>query len=352
MLMKRVTVALLAVSALAACGADEPTSPTAPILEHNGAVDLKALWERLLPEAAWTFDAGSARRSQDGTEGAVTHRVRILDPGGGQAKHLDGIQLPQGATKHQVRQYVAQVLGAAIRARRGGPYSSTAPEIEFLGRVGGAHVDVLLEPLQHLERLGPDLYLIEAVGRLADGMHREMVLATLPYAEELIAVVIAKHWTQAAAPILMRVLAKQSRYLDPRWAIAAAEVAGPEHYADLRFQVAEGQSPLEVWKAIRELPGMEPLDAPVEEMWRQATADHHRWSELAVIASHYGHADALEVFARYLRRRPWWWDMFHSLTGYGSWRANRGQVAGAAAWVAAHRDDLVFDHVERRYRVE
>jgi hypothetical protein len=152
-----------------------------------------------------------------------------------------------------------------------------------------AYVDILREPLLHLERTGPDLYVIEAVERMTDWTHKEMVLAALPHTQRLIDVVVAKRWTQAAAPTLLRVLAERSRNLDPHWVIAAAEVAAPEHYNDLRFQVAEGQWPLEVWKVIRDLPGMEPLDAFVEKTRRKAREGYqYRWYEFAVIASHYG----------------------------------------------------------------
>ena len=348
---KSIGVVLLVLLGVAACGEDEPAPLVVEASEHEETLDKQALWRPLLP-------VGELRDHRTETvtaDGKTVICVEVpLRPPGEDARrdHLDGVHLSRHATKHEVRRYVAQVLRAAHRARR--IYSTRDPEIELLECVGGKHVDVLLEPLVHLDSVNAGSYLIEAMKELADESHKDLILESLADVPRLIAVVVAKGWTESAAPTLLRALEKRSRHLHPDWVTAAARVARPQHYDHLKFQLAEGQDPAGVWLAIRDLPGMEPLDEFVDTTWRGATEEeyHYRWYELAVVAAHYGHVNALEPLARRLPETRRWWGLFQSLTGFGQGRTDPWRYADAQSWVATHKDDLVFDRVEQRYHLK
>jgi hypothetical protein len=75
-----------------------------------------------------------------------------------------------------------------------------------------------------------------------------------------------------------------------------------------------------------------------------------RWQrgQLAAVAAHYGHVDALEVLVDGIDDDSIWQaaDVFRRLTPY------RGPDAGAAEWFEANRERLVFDAAAKRYRVE
>ncbi len=341
-------IVILPLSLLAACaeGADE--APEAGELMEPTA--LAALWQRLVPEPPAREPAPGEVVARDGSATVVVHRMPLDSPAHDNGAHLTGIELPENATKPQVREYVAAVLRAAASMERN-MWSTRDPEIEKLAEVGTEHADILLEPLVHLDRIGPDVHLLGALERVAGAEHKALVLAALLENHRLLDVVTTHDWTEAAAPILVRVLGERSEHLDPDWVVAAAAVAGPDHYDDLRFHLVRGQGHLRVWQAIRDLPGMEPLDDLVGTAWeatpRRPAFD--RWNRLAVVAAHYGHMDALEAFARWLPRRRRLWPHFHTLTGYGHKQADRRTLEGASAWLETHGKDLVFDREARRY---
>lgn len=313
----------------------------------------EALWKQLLPEPQRSEARGVVRHEEDGTCTVVVTTPIRTPAEAGKREHLHGVDLPDNASRSHVRLYVASILRAAREHRLGGCGSSD-PEVELLEGVGSERVDILLEPLVHADLGAEDTYLYEALKTLSDGRHKALIIDRLEAVPGLIAVVRDRGWPEDAAPLLLRRLQERSRDLHPEWVTAAAEVVGPEHYEDLKFQLAEGQHPLDVWMAIRGLPGMEPLDDFVAKTWRAATRTEYgyRWHQLAVVAAHYGHIDALEVFVQRLAGRHWWLELFQRLTGYGLGQDSDVGVVGAQQWFAAHKDRLVFDRSEMRYRLE
>jgi hypothetical protein len=310
---------------------------------ENGALKKKVQWYQLLSNADLRSSA------------TVVHRFP-LSPGSRQVErtpeYLEGIRLPESAAKDEVRRYVATILGRAAKYRTS--YSGDDPEIDLLEKVGGANADLLVEPLVVLPHLAGSPYLVEALKAVIGDQHKKLILDNLPDCQELAEIVVAKGWTADAAPTLLRVLAERSPYLFTDWVEAAAPIARPENYDDLKFQLANGSNPFHVWKAIRGLPGMEPLDECIERTWRASTRKRGSWEwrEFAVVAAHYGHFDAMEVLVQGLGERyVWWWEAFQTLTGFGVGREDVDREKDAQEWFATHKDQLVFDRSQRRYNV-
>lgn len=259
-----------------------------------------------------------------------------------QRDRLRELQPPDTSSKAEVRAFVARII---IAAQDRTVFATNDAEVEFLMRVGSENVDVLIEPLVHLVRFDGSFHLVEALKGLAGNEHRHLVLQSLPLAPELIDVVVAKNWTAAAAPILLETLAQRSPMLDFGWIVAAASIAGPPHYDDLKWHLAHGLNPWPLWLAIRGLPGMEPLDEFVAAEWRSTTRDPNSWEgrSFAAVAAHYGQIEALGVLARSVRERHDWQQPFRELTGY------QGPIEEATSWWERSRYGLVFDRATRRY---
>ena len=140
----------------------------------------------------------------------------------------------------------------------------------MLVEVGPAHADVLIEAIVCLA-LAPHVYLIAALKRVAGEEHKAAILTALVRSPDLVDVVVARGWTSDAAPVLLEVLARRAPDLSLGWILAAARVARPEDYDNLRFQVARGLNPYETWLGIRSLPGMEPLAEFVRAEWSKSS---------------------------------------------------------------------------------
>lgn len=267
--------------------------------------------------------------------------------------HLREIEFPANPTKDDVRSYVAKVIAVSSDVRQG-VYSVNDGEIQWLAKVGGTNLDVLIEPLVYVPGVDGVPYLLEAIKLVATEEHQGVVLESLATCHWLVEVVVAKGWTKQAAPILLRVLAERSPRLLTDWVRAAAQVARPENYHDLVFQLRSNASPLSVWESIRSLPGMEPLDEVVGEMWRTAHMgrDSWAWHELALVAAHYGHVNALGVVSEDLRSGDVrWWRAFSALTGVGVGRSDVDWAEEAREWFKSNSMRLAFERSRMRYTV-
>ena len=263
------------------------------------------------------------------------------------ADHLRGIELPETPSKYQVRLYVAKILRAAVRHRNA--FGDRDPEVRLLKKVGPAHVDVLLEPLLYE---GLDTYLIVALKSLVGEEHKDLILESLPIVRELIEVVLIRKWTDEAAPTLLKVLADRDSWareiLPTEWIEAVAELKRPESYEDLKAYFCYGDNRYITWKAIRGLPGME-LKPEVEKLWQWAKKVDHPWvrTDLAAVAAHYGHLDALEV----LFEEPDNWPQSEVIERVTPYRGQWEPAEKAKKWFAAHKNRLVFDVSKGKYRL-
>jgi hypothetical protein len=284
-----------------------------------------------------------------------TSAHRTFRPGEEDREHLQGIDLPDNHDEDGARIYVARILAAASEYR--GIYASDDPEVDLLRRVGPKHANVLVEALVLFPQArGPSLYVIEALKSIARDEHKQFIIdsmAASAVTQHLVDVIVAKGWTTDAAAILLSVVAERSPHMTPTtaWVEAAARVARPENYADLRFQLVNGPDAYRVWKAIHELPGMAPLDALVAETWQLRTRESsHEGRRFALVAARYGHKDALGVLVEDLARGDSaWWETFQELTGFGVGRTDPSREEDAQEWFAVHKEGLAFDPTRKRY---
>jgi len=286
------------------------------------------------------------REFPDGTKPQV---VTIRVGSESDRDHLKGIDLPANATKEQAREYVAKILRVASH---NGSYSADDPEVELLERVGPANVDVLIEPLVNVQILNGDIYLVEALRALVAEEHKDLILTSLPSAQELVKVVLARGWTVDAAPILLERLADRRAWtntsLPPEWIEAVASLKRPDSYKDLKTYFYYGLNRYDTWKQIRGLPGMD-LTAEVERLWPWARKLDDKWVrvEVAAVAAHYGHLDALQV----LFEDPQYWPASEVIESVTPYHDDSRDAERAKRWFELNRDRLVFDPAKGTYGV-
>ncbi len=359
--MRALAVAILLSSAVRGQDAQEPTPEqrVAELEKENLALkrEVEALRNRI--DEMWAERAGEK------------HTMRITVPADPDPEHLRGILLPHDPSKQDCRLYVARILRAVAQHRNG--YGADDPEVRLLEKVGPSHADVLIEPLLSTPILNGDVYLIEALKSLVGEEHKKLVLDALPIAHDLVVIVQARGWTEDAAPTLLDVLADRPFWthnsLPTEWIEAVAGLKRPNTYESLKGYFYYGHNRYHTWMAIRGLPGLA-LDADVERLWTWARELDEPWvrGNLAAVAAHYGHMDALAA----LFDDPESWparEVIERVTPYRSARAERGEgwrfefrfgkpkeeeseEERAKKWFAANRDRLVFDKAEGKYRVK
>lgn len=355
---------VLAATVLPGCGEDQTRRTSTTLARPDGP-------EEHLPPEALALDAGPppSREPEPPSLRAVwkalvpppepkkgSHTATVVIHLGSSGSEPEsgpfaGLELPDSPSKMQVRVYVGTILRVATDK---GMFGASDPEVAALARVGGEHVGVLIEPLRYLSHFNGDIYVTEALKALVTEEHKTLVLEHLAAAPELVEVVVDAGWTRDAASTLFKTLARRSPYLNVNWIEAAASVAGPEQYEDLKFHLRHNDNAYVVWQAMRDLPGIEPLEPSIMSAWRGTGRQaSYKWGQLAMAAAHYGHMDGLEFVVEKMETSGRARQVFQNLTGYGPdieflWDE---ELKKACAWFAAHKDRLEFDSTEGRYVV-
>lgn len=141
-------------------------------------------------------------------------------------KLLRKAKLPENPTKDQVRAYVRKIANAT---KGQNTFGSTDPQVRMLMKVGGEHLDVLIDALDRDLRY----YAIEAVPRLAEEGHKKLILQKLAQKPNLVKVVVSRGWEQDAKEILTRKLDEWPDSLPREWIEAVAAFEDPKTYDGL-----------------------------------------------------------------------------------------------------------------------
>jgi hypothetical protein len=125
----------------------------------------------------------------------------------------------------------------------------------------------------------------------------------------------------------------------------------PESHADLRAYLYGRDNRYTTWKAIRDIPEVV-RRSDVESLWKWAKANDeqffgHERSNVAAVAAHYGHDDALE----FLFRDPGDWPEWEAIESVTPYREPSQDPAAAKRWFAENRARLVFDAEKMRYQL-
>ncbi|MCK4300984.1 MAG: hypothetical protein KAX80_15695, partial [Planctomycetes bacterium] len=265
---------------------------------------------------------------------------------GADLKALRKIRLAADATKEQVRDYVHQILDVSRGQIR---FISTDPQAGMLARVGPEHLDVLLEAATIGYR--GDMYVRQAIVRLARDEHKAMILEALPYDMELVEVVLRKRWEQDAKETLVAELRSAPSHVPTGWIRAVARLKDPDTYDDLKRYLIHGHNRSWTYNAIRNLPGID-LAETVAEAWEWARDDPYDDSQMASVALAFGHIDALELVMDSL-------DLPSDTPGtiYQARQLAlrhteaRGTNEELRRWFQQNKHRLVFDPEARKFRV-
>jgi hypothetical protein len=259
---------------------------------------------------------------------------------------LRRLSLPADATPEQVQSYIDEVLRVSARQTVASP---SDPQVEMLARVGPQRADALIQAA--VGRRGPAaLHLVEALKRIVGAEHKRALIEALPRCHELIGVVVAREWEDAARQVLISELQKVPTELPPAWIEAVARLKDPSTYAALRAYLVEGANRAQTYNAIKRLPGLRLEDAVAEAWQRAAHAGEYEAVSMATIAADYGHLDALDALADALRSdQPW----LRRLAREALLRhvEIRGSDDELRAWLAANRGKLRFEADSLIWRV-
>jgi hypothetical protein len=327
---------------------------------------------RLTPDlnAEWLADAELVRLDlapvQEFSTRLVVKNLRLNGkngskehPAAAEAKPapLPNIELPENATKEQVKEYINAVL---ITGQRRKKFKADDPQVGMLVKVGAQNLEALLEVRSTLGS-GHSLYwyagdalvgyLDAAIKQLARPEDKDLIIRALPSDHNLAEVVLEKGLQAEARETLITELSHKGEGLPPSWIEAVASLQDPATYPELKAYFVRGGNPQSTFAILRKLPGIKLADA-VDEAWKKAKYNEWWASDMCGIAAEFGHADALQTAANILRTTPRDDYRSEAREALKKFTPASGDDAALLAWFDANRDKLVFDPQERKFIVK
>jgi len=265
------------------------------------------------------------------------------------AATLAAITLPDNPSRDQVKDYIQRIVAASTGQNQS---SGSDPQVAMLEKVGDANLDLLLDPQSAGGGMVP-VFIVRAVGDLAEDQDQALILSHLKDYPMLIQVVQKKRWEQAAKPILLESIRAFPDNGDPEWFSVIAGYKDPATYPDLTRVFVVSMNKYLIFQDMKHLPGFD-LKGAVDQAWEHqkttpvdATSDDY---QMAVLAAPYGHRDALDYLVQVLS--------LHSATP--NWLPGPGEaihdaveisstVTDIPAWYAANKDNLQFDATRSKF---
>jgi ankyrin repeat protein/beta-lactamase regulating signal transducer with metallopeptidase domain len=270
---------------------------------------------------------------------------------------LAKITLPAGSSRDQIRDYIRQIAVASQGQKES---SSTDPQVQMLEKIGPDNINLLLEKDPAISAPGTwemEIYTQMAINQLARDQDKDLIIGHLEASPGLIQVITNHNWQQLAKPIIVAALKKNPARFSPLWFSAAVAFHDPELYPDLEKAFAFGPNKYMNFQELKNQPGFD-LKGAVDEAWKNqvhgpasfSSPDRMEDYGMAVIASQYGHLDALEYLFKALAAKS---------TVYSGWPDPRSVILGVTQangtndeiieWYQKNKDRLKFDQIQKKF---
>jgi hypothetical protein len=202
-------------------------------------------------------NAAAGNNGESLTSGELDRRLAALNRPG------------PGASRQEVSLYLLEYLRLMDARRFWARIRPQDPVISGLAALAPEHLDILLDGLPAMSPLCRRA----VIAALAEGVlesQKAAVIAAVPRAPELAAVLLARGWVDDAHDALYQLL-DSPRALPVESLQAIASFADPRTYPRL-LQELESNPNEPLYDALRALPGIAgPLDATVTRLWRDQT---------------------------------------------------------------------------------
>ena len=184
-------------------------------------------------------------------------------------------------------------------------FRSDDPQIKMLEKVGYANLNLLIENLSTMP--WASFYVQKAIMSLVQPEDRDLIIANLSKAPQLIELVQEKSWAAAAKSEICKTIQNKPDRIPNGFVMALASLSDPATYEDLSSAFSTSYGKYQLFEVIRTLPNFD-LKKAVDAAWEYqktgqryapASGDIEDYST-AVLAARYGHRDALDYLFKVL----------------------------------------------------
>ena len=266
-----------------------------------------------------------------------------------QQDQIEKITLPQDPTRKQCEDFVAELREAAKNKRS---YSSNDPIVDKLKSLPEEHVDLLM--LEISNRTTLRYFANYAMRGMSPEKMRDRIVSTLKDNPNNIGIIVMNGWTMDVRDEILRQVQSADANLSPAWFQAAVEVADPRLYPKLHEITTGSRYASQFLMILRALPDYD-LAHTVNVCWNRAGDEKLPVSQqsFALLAAEMGNVDALGMLITQLSTSN---SYYAVTTSPNISRVNvlrfidfRGSNEEMKQWFTDNRDQLVFDHLQKRF---
>jgi len=265
----------------------------------------------------------------------------------GLKRDLSFLAIPENPSENQVKEYIDRVRNTG---KSQGHFVLRSikddPRTEKLVALGPEQVPVLIQMIESNQE-----YAVDALKQLIQPEHKDVVLLHLVRLPDLIGVVVTNGWEADAKETLIGQL-KYKEKLPQEWLHVVAGFEEPETYPALIDFFIRGNSRVETYSAIKDLPSID-LESAVAQAWESAKkSGRHQSGQMLPIVLECGILDGLDVYVKIIGEEG-----FCDCSKDGAkaavekYTGQTGTDAELAQWIQTHRDNLRFDPEQKKFSV-
>ncbi len=264
---------------------------------------------------------------------------------------LDQIKLPDKPTRKEVRQYISKI----IKATKGqNSFNDKDQQVKMYIAVGHANLDLLLEARCKARSMADGRYHLDyAIPKLITERDKKAVISFLLKVPSLAKEVIKYGWEFDARKELVEGL-KSRPNLPLSWIMAVSCLKDPDTYPDLIEYFIVSSNKFQVYKCIKDLPGIK-LDDAIGEAWDMMSGGRRNSYErrkFAYIAAGYGKIDAVLAIIDMLKKSSDNYQIMELSCNLHRRVSYPGSITEIKEWLIKNRKNIVFDKRTGKYKLK
>jgi hypothetical protein len=258
---------------------------------------------------------------------------------------LDKIKLPKNPTDADIKKYIYAIMWLSKDQRS---FSPSDPQVAKFTELGAERLPIMVQCLDNSNSLR-SYHLLQAIIRLTDDNHKEIIIKALPKHKELVRAILSEGWENDARKELIIGLKRYQSYIPYEWVQAVVNLNDPKTYPLLREYFIKGQNKSHTYNTIKNLP-IKNMDDAVSEAWRRTPYDKYHRTTMSAIAVKYGHKDALEYLIDALLEKS----NFYNVTPRATVLKHidfSGDNKAIQKWFRKNKSKLVFNKITKKFKL-
>ncbi len=274
------------------------------------------------------------------------------NPDGPNIKKLSKIKFPENPDKEKLKKYVREIMIATKGQKCFGPEDL---QVCMFKKVEHDHLDILIDALSNKLNHGVSKCDLEyAISDMVKPSDKELIIKALPKYTWLVEIVNRYGWQKDVKKVLIEKLSTGQR-LPITWIIAVAGFRDPKTYGMLKEYFITNRNRLQVYEAIKDLPGLK-LDDAIDEAWSMVEAlpsrDIFEKLNTSIVALDFGKKKALDFLINNSSNKRYSYYKVRYIKAIRDHVDYQGSFYDLVNWYNKNKQNIVFDKKNKKFKLK